>query len=44
MSLPDVSLARAREVPTRPVMAGVLVSSEGETEGHRPVRPVLLSR
>jgi hypothetical protein len=33
MSLLDVSLARAREVPMRPVMEGVLVSSEGETQG-----------
>jgi hypothetical protein len=33
MSLLDVSLAHAREVPTRPVMEGVLVSSEGETQG-----------
>jgi hypothetical protein len=33
MSLVDVSLAHAREVPTRPVMEEVLVSSEGETPG-----------
>ena len=33
MSLLDVSLAHAREVPTRSVMEGVLVSSEGETQG-----------
>lgn len=33
MSLLDVSLARAREVLTRPMMEGVLVSSEGETQG-----------
>jgi hypothetical protein len=33
MSLLDVSLTHAREVPTRPVMEGVLVSSEGETQG-----------
>jgi hypothetical protein len=33
MSLLDVSLVHAREVPTRPVMEGVLVSSEGETQG-----------
>jgi hypothetical protein len=33
MSLLDASLAHAREVPTRPVMEGVLVSSEGETPG-----------
>jgi hypothetical protein len=33
MSLLDVSLAHAREEPTRPVMEGVLVSSEGETPG-----------
>jgi len=33
MSLLDVSLVHAREVPTRPVMEGVLVSSEGETPG-----------
>jgi len=33
MSVLDVSLAHAREVPTRPVMEGVLVSSEGETPG-----------
>jgi len=33
MSLLDVSLAHAREVPTGPVMEGVLVSSEGETPG-----------
>lgn len=31
MSLLDVSLTHVREVPTRPVMEGVLVSSEGET-------------
>ena len=33
MSLLGESLAHAREVPTRPVMEGVLVSSEGETQG-----------
>jgi hypothetical protein len=33
MSLLDVSLTHAREVPTRAVMAGALVSSEGETQG-----------
>jgi hypothetical protein len=33
MSLLGVSLTHAREVPTRPVMEGVLVSSEGETPG-----------
>jgi hypothetical protein len=33
MSLLDVCLAHAREVPTRPVREGVLVSSEGETQG-----------
>jgi hypothetical protein len=33
MSLRDVSLAHAREVPTRSVMEGVLVSSEGEMQG-----------
>jgi hypothetical protein len=33
MSLLDVSLAHAREVLTRPVMEGVLVPSEGETQG-----------
>jgi hypothetical protein len=33
MSLLDVSMVHAREVPTRPVIAGVLVSSEGETQG-----------
>jgi hypothetical protein len=32
MPLLDVSLAHAREVPTHPVMEGVLVSSEGETQ------------
>ena len=32
MSLLDVSLVHAREVLTRPVMEGVLVSSEGETQ------------
>jgi hypothetical protein len=33
MSLLDVPLAHAREVPTRPVMEEVLVSMEGETRG-----------
>jgi hypothetical protein len=33
MSLLDVSPAYTRGVPTRPVMEGVLVSSEGETPG-----------
>jgi hypothetical protein len=33
MSLLDVSLVHARDVPTRPVMEGVLVSSERETQG-----------
>jgi hypothetical protein len=33
MSLLDVSLAHAREVPIRPVVEGGLVSSEGETQG-----------
>jgi hypothetical protein len=33
MSLLDVSLTHAREVPTHPVMEGMLVSSEGETPG-----------
>ena len=33
MSPLDVSLVHARAMPTRPVMEGVLVSSEGETQG-----------
>jgi hypothetical protein len=32
MSLLDVSLAHAREVPTHPVMEEVLLSPEGETQ------------
>jgi hypothetical protein len=36
MSLLDVSLVHARDVPTRPVMEGGLVSSEGETQGVAP--------
>ncbi len=35
MSLLDVSLAHAREVPTRPVREGVLVSSEGRDARRR---------
>jgi hypothetical protein len=39
MPLLDVSLAHAREVPTHPVMEGVLVSSEGERRKTSPARP-----